>query len=59
MDDDDEPPMLVAADSTAGPAESSLSAGLQDVKVARVPITIITGMLLPFRTLSNQEEQTT
>lgn len=44
MEDDDElPPMLVNADGTTA-AEQALSAELDDVKIAKVPITIITGM---------------
>lgn len=41
-EDDDEPPMLVVADGT-DPAEATLSAEMEDVQIARVPITIITG----------------
>ncbi|GIZ43899.1 hypothetical protein CKM354_000711100 [Cercospora kikuchii] len=45
MEDDDElPPMLVNADGTTA-AEQALSAELDDVKIAKVPITIITGYL--------------
>ena len=45
MDEDDGgPPMLVdAADGNSDPAEARLSAEMNDVKVARVPITVITG----------------
>ncbi len=49
-DDDDGPPMLVAADGSNEPSEASLSTDTEDAKIARVPITIITGMfdvLLP------------
>ncbi|PPJ58526.1 hypothetical protein CBER1_07145 [Cercospora berteroae] len=45
MEDDDElPPMLVNADGTTA-ADQALSAELDDVKIAKVPITIITGYL--------------
>ncbi len=40
--DDDVPPTLVATHD-AGEAETSLATGMEDVKLARVPITIITG----------------
>jgi len=40
-DDDDAPPMLVASDGTAG--GPSLVTDMEDVKISRVPITIITG----------------
>lgn len=44
MDEDDEsPPMLVAANGTNG-GDSTLEAGMEDVKIARVPITVITGV---------------
>ena len=43
-DDDDAPPMLVAADGTApDDVEGRLSAEMTDVKITKVPITIITG----------------
>ncbi|KAK0871620.1 hypothetical protein LTR87_012783 [Friedmanniomyces endolithicus] len=42
--DDDVPPTLVATHD-AGEAETSLATGMEDVKLARVPITIITGYL--------------
>ena len=43
MEDDDElPPMLVNADGTTA-EDVALSAELDDVKIAKVPITIITG----------------
>lgn len=45
-DDDDGPPMLVSADGAVDPTESSLSAEMEDIRVTRVPITIITGMYL-------------
>ena len=41
-EDDDAPPMLVAADGS-DPAASTLNAEMEDVKIARVPISIITG----------------
>ncbi|KAK3075647.1 hypothetical protein LTR53_000889 [Teratosphaeriaceae sp. CCFEE 6253] len=46
MDDEDDqtPPLLVNAEGKDG-TDSSLLAGVEDVKVARVPITIITGYL--------------
>ncbi|KAH9833629.1 CobW domain protein [Teratosphaeria destructans] len=45
-DDDDAPPMLVAADGNQlDPSEASLSAEMKDAKITRVPITIITGYL--------------
>ncbi|KAM3420010.1 hypothetical protein BST61_g3321 [Cercospora zeina] len=45
MEDDDElPPMLVNADGTTA-TDQALSAELEDVKIAKVPITIITGYL--------------
>ncbi|KAK1056887.1 hypothetical protein LTR74_014555 [Friedmanniomyces endolithicus] len=43
-DNDDVPPALVATHN-AGEAETSLATGMEDVKLARVPITIITGYL--------------
>ncbi|KAK1058961.1 hypothetical protein LTR74_013019 [Friedmanniomyces endolithicus] len=43
-DNDDVPPTLVATHN-AGEAETSLATGMEDVKLARVPITIITGYL--------------
>ncbi|KAI7495776.1 cobW-domain-containing protein [Hortaea werneckii] len=43
-EDDDAPPMLVAADGS-DPAASTLNAEMEDVKIARVPISIITGYL--------------
>lgn len=48
-EDDDAPPLLVAADaaSAADPDETTLSTKMEDVKLAKVPITIITGMMLP------------
>ena len=42
-EDDDAPPMLVTADDTIDPMEATLSAEMQDVKIIKVPITIITG----------------
>ena len=44
-DDDDNPPMLVAADGATDPGESSLTADIEDVKITKVPITIITGKI--------------
>ncbi|CAK4024241.1 Hypothetical predicted protein [Lecanosticta acicola] len=45
MDEDQEaPPLLVAADGTNA-AEQSLSSEMGDVKITKVPITIITGYL--------------
>ncbi|KAK3719303.1 hypothetical protein LTR37_004522 [Vermiconidia calcicola] len=41
-DEDDAPPMLVAADGTSDPAEAVLNADLGSVKITKVPITIIT-----------------
>ncbi|RMY77206.1 hypothetical protein D0862_13602 [Hortaea werneckii] len=43
-EDDDAPPMLVAADGS-DPAANTLKADMEDVKIARVPISIITGYL--------------
>lgn len=43
-EDDDTPPMLVQAEGADRDAsEATLSADMEDVKIARVPITIITG----------------
>ena len=42
-DDDDAPPMLVAADTSGDPAEARESAKADDMKITKVPITIITG----------------
>lgn len=42
-EEDDAPPMLIAADGNPDPTETSLSAEMEDVKIAKVPITIITG----------------
>lgn len=42
-DDDDAPPMLVGADNTSA-GEAALSAEMGDAQIARVPITVITGM---------------
>ena len=39
---DDVPPLLVTTDELK-PEESRLSADLEDVKLTKVPITIITG----------------
>ena len=44
-DEDDAPPMLVAAGGTGDPAEAALNADLEGVKITKVPITIITGRL--------------
>lgn len=44
MDDDDAPPMLVAADGNADDLDGRLSAEMNDVNLTKVPITIITGM---------------
>jgi hypothetical protein len=44
MDEEDEaPPMLVAADGSTDPTETALNAEMEDVKITKVPITIITG----------------
>lgn len=43
-EDDDLPPTLVNADGTTA-TDEALSAELDDVKIAKVPITIITGRL--------------
>ncbi|GAB1743002.1 hypothetical protein NU219Hw_g8699t1 [Hortaea werneckii] len=43
-EDDDAPPMLVAADGSDQTA-NTLNADMEDVKIARVPISIITGYL--------------
>lgn len=45
-DDDDAPPMLVTADGAPVEDEVAgrLSADMDDVKITKVPITIITGM---------------
>ena len=42
-EDEDAPPMLVSADGNNNPAEARLSAELDDMKITKVPITIITG----------------
>ena len=43
-EDDDAPPMLVEADGpNTRAAEAALSADMEDIKISRVPITIITG----------------
>ena len=44
-EDDDGPPMLIAADGGAGP-EATLNVEMRDVKISKVPITIITGKTL-------------
>ncbi|KAF2774484.1 cobW-domain-containing protein [Teratosphaeria nubilosa] len=45
-EDDDAPPMLVTADGDQlDPYEATLSAEMEDAKISRVPITIITGYL--------------
>lgn len=41
-DENDAPPLLVAAEGTSS-EEVALSANMEDVQIARVPITIITG----------------
>lgn len=41
-DEDDAPPMLVTADGSNA-EEATISAEMEDVKVTKVPITIITG----------------
>ena len=43
-EDDDGPPLLVAADG-GNPTDSALAAETGELKIARVPITIITGEL--------------
>jgi len=43
-EEDDAPPLLVTAED-GDPVEASLNAEMEDVKIARVPITIITGRL--------------
>ena len=45
-EEDDTPPMLVAAEGSSDPAEATLSADMEDVKITKVPITIITGRCL-------------
>lgn len=45
-EDDDGPPMLVSADGAPDLIEARLSADMSDVKIAKVPITIITGKLI-------------
>ena len=43
-EDNDAPPMLVEADGpNTDAAEATLSADMEDLKITRVPITIITG----------------
>ena len=42
-DDEDAPPMLVSADGNLDPVEARLSAEIVGMKIAKVPITIITG----------------
>ena len=42
-DDDDAPPMLVAAEGSSVPLEATLGAETDDIKITKVPITIITG----------------
>lgn len=44
-DDDDGPPMLVAADGSTDATEVRLSADMDGVNLTKVPITIITGRL--------------
>lgn len=51
-DDDDAPPMLVTADGTDA-VEAGLSSEMEDVKISRVPITIITGRLLVYAALES------
>lgn len=46
MDDDDAPPMLVAADGSDLADDANLNAEMEDVKVSKVPISIITGKRL-------------
>lgn len=41
-EDDDAPPMLVAADG-GNDSDAALNAEMEDVKVSKVPISIITG----------------
>lgn len=43
-EEEDAPPMLVTAGGT-NPTEATLSADMENVKITRVPITIITGKL--------------
>lgn len=44
VDDDDAPPMLVDAEGKDVVEDAALSAEMDDVKLTKVPITIITGM---------------
>lgn len=41
--EDDGPPMLISADGDADPQEAALTVEMEDVKITKVPITIITG----------------
>ena len=48
-EDEDVPPMLVSADGNSDPTEARLSAQIDDMKIAKVPITIITGQSISSR----------
>lgn len=41
--DEEEPPMLVSANGDTNPVQESLASEMADVKLAKVPISIITG----------------
>lgn len=44
LDDEEAPPMLVDADGKDVVEDAGLSAEMDDVKVTKVPITVITGI---------------
>lgn len=63
-DDDEAPPMLIDADGTDA-VYGSVEAGIADVQISRVPITIITGAIgydkcrsRPSRTLLTDDQVT-
>lgn len=41
--EDDAPPMLIAADAGGNDSDAALNAEMEDVKINKVPISIITG----------------
>lgn len=42
-EDDDAPPLLVTANGSVDAEEATITADMADVKISKVPITIITG----------------